>query len=217
MPEISEGLTIPFAIGKGAGSSVGGFAGRLINKLRPWMTPDLELYCRAIAVMFEPALALAEEEGTDGRAGYIPSWGKLLNPQLCPAPALPYLAQFVGVTIPVGMPAAEARTLIKSESGLERGTLASIEAAVRRAAPEANLAVFERETPSGVEDAYHLTIIVTPGAPVAAIEAAVREVKPGGVILHVVEAEGLVWDEAVLTWEQVAEDVTWDTVDPGDV
>jgi hypothetical protein len=62
----------------------------------------------------------------------VPPWGKLLNPSLCPGPDLPYLAQWVGVSIPKGTPEAEARALVKAESRLERSTTAAVKAAVER-------------------------------------------------------------------------------------
>jgi hypothetical protein len=115
------------------------FLQRLIANMAPWNTgpvvagmTDLERFLAAIALMFEPVVSLAEEEGTDGQAGYVPSWGKLLDPTLCPAKLLPYLGQFVGVTIPVGASDAEARALVKAESGLARGTPASIKSAIER-------------------------------------------------------------------------------------
>lgn len=108
------------------------FGARLIAKLAPWATDDLARYADAIGVMFEQVLELAEETGTDGQAGYVPSWGKLLDPTLCPAKLLPYLGQFVGVTIPVGSSPAEARALVKAESGLARGTPASLKSAIER-------------------------------------------------------------------------------------
>jgi hypothetical protein len=108
------------------------FGARLVGKLAPWLTDDLSRYADAVGVMFDPVLELAEEEGTDGEPGYVPSWGKLLNPELCPAKFLPYLGQFVGATIPVGASESEARQIVKAESALERGTRASIESAIER-------------------------------------------------------------------------------------
>lgn len=108
--------------------------------MEPWNTgpvidgsTDLERYLRAMAAMFEPVLALAEEEGSDGSPDFVCAWGKILSPALCPGDALGYLSNFVGVDLPVGVSEAEARALIKAESGLERGTEASIKAAIERA------------------------------------------------------------------------------------
>lgn len=116
------------------------FGARLVGKLTPWLTDDLSRYADAIAVMFDPILELAEEEGTDGEPGYVPTWGKLLDPSARPYPNDPakeiarlvFLGQFVGATIPVGASESEARALVKAESGLERGTRASVESAIER-------------------------------------------------------------------------------------
>jgi hypothetical protein len=116
------------------------FGARLAGKLAPWLTDDLSRYADAIAVMFDPVLELVEEEGTDGEPGYVPTWGKLLDPSARPYPndeakeitRLAFLGQFVGATIPIGASESEARALVKAESGLERGTRASIESAIER-------------------------------------------------------------------------------------
>lgn len=47
-------------------------------------------------------------------------WSPLYDPDLCPAAFLPYLAQHVGVRIPVGTSEASAREMIKNPVGLKR-------------------------------------------------------------------------------------------------
>jgi len=106
---------------------------RLEEKLAPWMTPDLALLCQAVGAMAQPVMEVAEDEGFDGEPGYIPGYGRIFDPRLCPAQYLPYLGMFVGVQIPIGASEAEARALVKAESGLERGTEASVKAAIERA------------------------------------------------------------------------------------
>jgi len=82
--------------------------------------------------MFEPPLELVAEHGSDGDPGYVPGWGALFDVNLCPTVDLPYLGQLVGVQIPAGSSDATARALIRAESGMQRGTIQSIQAAVER-------------------------------------------------------------------------------------
>jgi hypothetical protein len=134
MPTLSEDLVIPFTIG-----GLSPFAERLIARMEPWDTgppivgsTDLDRYLRSLATMFEPVEVLAAESGEDGSPNYTPAWGTLLDVTTAPASALPYLAMYVGVILPTGVTEAEARALIKAESGLERGTEASVKAAIER-------------------------------------------------------------------------------------
>lgn len=108
------------------------FGARLEARLEPWMTEDLARLCDGFGQMFQKVLEVAEEEGSDGEAGYVPAWGKLLDPTRCPYKDLGYLGNYVGVEIPKIATEIEARQLIKEEAGLARGTLASLEAAIRR-------------------------------------------------------------------------------------
>src|SRR6478609_5061479 len=93
---------------------------------------DLDLYMEAIARMWEPVKELTEETGSDGEPDYIPPWGVLFSADTCPPRWLPYLAMYVGVQIPAGATVAEARALVKAEAGFQRGTVKSIETAIRR-------------------------------------------------------------------------------------
>jgi hypothetical protein len=191
------------------------FGKRLADHLAPWMTDDLGRYSQAIGGMFDPVAELAEEEGTDGQAGYIPSWGKLLNPELCPASILPYLGQYVGVTIPPGASEAEARAAIKREAGLERGSLASIEAAIRTVLGAAPFTVQERTAADGSPSAYHFNVLVGIGKSSAALRAVIEAVKPGGVMFTILEVAGA-WIQGADTWAAVAGTVTWASVKEGE-
>lgn len=116
-----------------AAVELGPFGERLVAALGPWMTPSLEIACAAIASMgFNQAMALIEEEGTEGEPGWLPPWGRLFDPDLCPAADLPYLGQLVGVDVPLGAPEPEARALVRAKAGISRGTRASVEAAIER-------------------------------------------------------------------------------------
>lgn len=105
---------------------------RLAEMWTPWLTEDLAFVAEAIGTMGEPLAEVIEETGYPDEAGWVPGYGKIFNPETCPVDFLPYLGNFVGVSIPVGTPEAEARVLIKAESGLERGTEASVKSAIER-------------------------------------------------------------------------------------
>lgn len=138
----------------------GAFAERLIANLQPWMTEDLEAYCEALGAMFDPVLELAEEEGEQDQPGWVPPWGKLLDPALVPGKDLAFLGQFVGVAVPQGMPEIEARSLVKEEPGLERGTLQAVEKAITRVLGAEPFLLLERTDLLGGEDGYFFLIVV---------------------------------------------------------
>lgn len=108
------------------------FGQRLFDFLEPWQTDHLAWYCNALGVMFDPVLTLADQQGSDGDSDFVPGWGSLFDVDSCPPAQLPYLGQFVGVQVPIGTSEPVARALIRAESGLNRGTLASVQSAIER-------------------------------------------------------------------------------------
>lgn len=66
---------------------------------------------------------------SDSDAG--PGWSAVLDAARCPAWALPWLGQFVGVRVPQGSPEPVARTIVQDEAGFGRGTVAAIKAAAK--------------------------------------------------------------------------------------
>jgi hypothetical protein len=195
------------------------FAERLVAAMQPWMTPSLELYLEAFAVMFDPVNELTEEHGTDGEPAYLAPWAKLMDPDLCPYADLPYLAQFVGVEIPKVATEAEARAIVKEEQGFSRGTTASIEVAIYKNTTLVKTSqtllgrgiILERRNKEGAEDAYAFGIDVpTANIPsMSALEAAVNATKPGGVFPWYNTGAKYTWAEALHTY---AEDTfPWNT------
>lgn len=132
--------------------------------------------CRAIATVFtEPIAELVAE-----RDGRLP-WEVLFDPALCPAAYLPYLAQFVGVTLTSGMTEAEQRAAIVLPEGFRRGTADAIQQAIQRTLiGNKHVAFLEREG-----GAYQLgvrtQIAETPDE--AATLAAILAQKPIGIVL----------------------------------
>lgn len=189
---------------------------RYVQKLAPWITEDLERYADSIGLMFQQVLELAEEEGSQGEPGWVPAWGKLVNPTLCPGKYLFFPAQMAGVELPKVVSEAEARELILGEAALQRGTTASIEAAIKRVlGAGVKFTVEERTNLKGEPDAYFFTVIVPPGKGSKALNEAIENVKPGGVLFGVVEIEGS-WLAGTLKWNEVGAGVQWATVVEGE-
>jgi len=174
---------------------------RYVPKLEPWLTEDLRFYADSVGQAFQQVLELAEEEGEPGAPGWVPSWGKLLNPATCPARYLFFPAQLAGVELPKEASTAEKREIILKESGLERGTLKAIEGAIERVIGSSHFTVQERTEANGTEGAYHFNVIVPTGKGSVALKEAIEAVKPGGVMFTIIEVTG--------AWINVAAGKKW--------
>jgi hypothetical protein len=202
------------------------FGQQLFEALEPWQTEDLARWCNAAGAFFDIVVDLAEEVGSDGEDGYLPPLGKLFDPDLCPYGFLPFLAAFVGVKIPVGTPEAEARALLKAESGFARGTRASIEAAIERCV-SGEFQLIERRNAANEVKPWHFVVVVkeskinqswfsttgdwteqtgdwellSASAGIAALEAAVNKTKPAGLMWTLILSKDHPWLEVAGTWE----------------
>lgn len=213
-------LKLPFELGAGSGNPT--FAERLIAKLEPWNTgpvvngkTDLERWCNAVGAMFQPALDLAEEEGSDGEAGYVPPYGRLFDPATCPKAGLPYLGMYVGVALPVGGSEGEWRALVKAESGLARGTRASLEALLKIALGVVPFTVLERTNHvSGLEEAYELTVIIPTGHLASTVYQEINQTIPAGINYGVIERSGT-WFSGTKKWAGIAASKQWKEMSEG--
>lgn len=85
-----------------------------------------------------------------------PGWSQLMDPNRCPVQYLPWLGQFVGVTVDTSLPETAQRQQIAAEAGFQRGTLASLTAVAQRyLKPGGIVHVYERDG-----GPYNLTITV---------------------------------------------------------
>lgn len=163
----------------------------LVARFEPWLTPDLETYLRAIALMFSEVELLAFE--TDD----MEAWQVLFDPDLIPAKGLPYLAQYVGEQLPEGISEPLAREWIKDAPNQVRGTPYSIfRAAQRHLTGSRSVAMSERDDGSGPDtDPEYLQVITftseTPDP--AQTEADIRSVLPADVILEYQTLDGQTW------------------------
>lgn len=165
------------------------FAGRLYYMLAPVAQLDptvgwsLLIYLNGLGVMFQ----LLDDVVRDSPEG--PGWSVLMDLDRCPASALPWLAQFVGVRIPAGLTEAQQRAWAGSTDGFKRGTRqAMVGAAAATLTGDKTVVFRERSGDPAVkpEYAYFLDVSTydsqTPN-PTATL-AALTAQKPGGIILR---------------------------------
>lgn len=178
----------------------------LVAAFEPWITTDLEDFLRALGSMFSEVELYAVDENDD-----MLGWSNLLDPDLCPVPALPYLAQYVGEQLPVGLTEAQQREWIKDAPNQRRGTVLGIVRAAQRTLTGTRLvAVNERE---GDED--HLGIVTytdqTPNP--EQVRADILSVMPADIVLNYSNLGGQSWSSVktnFATWQDVKDHyATW--------
>lgn len=87
---------------------------------------DLQSYAQAVGSMFAEVESFCDD--ADGSL----SWSKMFDPTRCPAIALPYLAQWVGEILPVGLSEAQSRQWIEDNPSAMRGTFYGIARGAQR-------------------------------------------------------------------------------------
>jgi hypothetical protein len=148
----------------------------------------LRHFLGALGVAHQPL----EEVIADTENG--PGWAIVFDVDTCPAWGLPWLAQLVGVQLPVGITEAEARDRIRVPVGFARGMVAAtVAAAQRKLTGTRKVTVIER-----VEgNAYQYTVVTrsseTPDP--AGTERDIRAEKPVGLLLTYVVSTGPIVDE----------------------
>lgn len=179
-------------------------ADALTDGLEVWLSPDLATYAQAIGRMFSQVETLSADTDTDD------GWSIILDVDRCPDYALPYLGQFVGVSVPIGTDEASARQLIRDKPRQSRGTPASIVAAAQRNLTGSKSVVLrERDGAVGTDDPYRITVI-TYTAETPDPDAVLNEiltVKPGGIVLNYLTLAGQDWQAVANTYG------TWTAVD----
>ena len=164
-------------------------AERLYEALGPFQDGDdavgwpLLLLCDTVT---QPA---AEIEGyaadTDSQVG----WQLMLDPAICPARALPFLAQWVGAVVPVGASEATARAIVTHSPGFARGTPASVVAAAQLwLTSSQHVTLTERY--GGNAYAVQVQVYTTEVIDLTQLTAAVRATLPAGFLLTVTSIAG---------------------------
>lgn len=141
-----------------------------------------------------------------------PGWYILFDPDLCPAEYLPYLAQYVGVTLEPSLTEQEQRDKIKLPENFKRGTPAALRRAIERTLTgNKTILLDERHD----DEAYQLRIrtFATETPSESATLAAILTQKPAGLALTYDAIEGQSWDDLVADhadWNAVLADyATW--------
>lgn len=172
---------------------VSDIAEELYASLGPWARADtvigeqtdewrlLEL-CESIGRTIQPVEDITAD--SDTHVG----WGKVLDPDVAPEDWLPWLAQFGGVRVKEGLALPEQRARIKALAGMRRGTPSAIVGAAQQYLTDSKTVfLIERHG-----SAWRLTVATladeTPDP--GAVERAVREQKPAGIVLTVQTVEG---------------------------
>jgi hypothetical protein len=169
------------------------FADQLVARLEPWINDELQAFLQALASMFAQTELYAFDWETDEDAGE--GWTRLFDPDLCPAEALPYLAQVIGETLPVGLEEAAAREWIKDNPNARRGTPESVFLATQRQLT-GNRLVSMQERYGGVVDkvAIRTNTLETPNP--AGTMQDILSVLPADTVLEYLVVSGATWDDA---------------------
>lgn len=176
---------------------------RLRERTQP-LAPDDANYGYAHAYLCEGiGCMLAQVAEVVDPDGDVPPYAPILDVDLCPDWALPWLAQWVGVRLPAGTSADAARVLIRDVAGFRRGTPAAMRAAITPFLT-GNKTIYFRERDGS---AYQLEVVTLTGEtpdPTAAHAAALSQ-KPAGIVMRYRTTAS--WD-----WQQVVvEQASWNT------
>lgn len=166
----------------------------LYESLAPLNEPDpgeaLLKFCEALCAPMQPAYDLVRAR--EGQAG----WAVLFDAQNCPAYALPYLAQYVGVKLTPDMSEAQQRAEIAHPTGWRRGQPESLRIATRRTLeatnPEEETRVIIRPRTPGVGNTQVRTWLSQTPSP-SRTEAAVRAALPAWELLEYQAVTGMTY------------------------
>jgi hypothetical protein len=125
----------------------------LYGKTGPWA--DADVTQSLLAWLDGPGQILQVLDTLVREQPGIPGWGTVLDVDLCPDYALPWLAQFVGVRFDsLTDTAAAQRAAIRAQGGFSRGTLNSLLAAAQKYLMATKTVTVAERTPRP----YELTI-----------------------------------------------------------
>jgi len=138
----------------------------------------------------------------------------LLDPARCPAWALPWLAQLVGMRLPTTISVDEQRAFIAALASHNRGTPAALAAAAGLYLTGNKTVMFRERDPTGTDPPYTLEVVTrddeTPDPD--KVLAALMAQKPGGIVLLYRQVQG--WDYEQMTLEGDEHGWTYATLPP---
>lgn len=171
--------------------TLGSVAQDLYDELEPMQYAEVEndyplaKFLGGLGTMIQVIDDYARDQLISG--DFAPGWSQLLDLARCPTVALPWLGQFVGVPVSLGLDAAGQRSQISAVGGWNRGTKTSIAAAAALYLTGNKTVIMRERSPIACpsEPAYGLEIITydfeTPDS--AKTLAALIAQKPAGIVL----------------------------------
>lgn len=167
----------------------GSFTRAILDALEPMLYQQnpLGIYLAALSQPFELVETWASD--TDDAVG----WSLLFDPDRCPAEALPWLGQIVGVHVDTSLASWDQRQQIKDLASWRRGTVPALQAApLPYLTGSKKVIVRERYDGSGTDAPGFIEVITYASETTDATkaEAALRAQKAGGLVLTYVNAAG---------------------------
>jgi len=162
-------------------------------------------YCCSIAGMIQDIEDLSRDRHIEG--DHVAGWGGLVDLNLTPDYALPWLGQFVGVLPIAGVEAEANRDRISAKVGFSRGSPEAMRAAAQvYLLGNKTVNLYERDT-----SPYHMTVYTYVAETVSEdlVLAALMSQKPAGIILDYQVIYGQTWGELKAlkpTWQNVKND-----------
>jgi hypothetical protein len=153
-------------------------AEQIVESLGPFAaeSDDLVGFIEAITAPIEPVYGvIGEEDQTFG-------WSVALDPDSCPVWALPWLAQFEGVTLTEDMNEAQRRAAIKAREGSARGRPETIRSRVERTLTISRRVVL-RERYDGSAYLLQVRTLASETPDENLTRAAILSQKPAGIVL----------------------------------
>jgi hypothetical protein len=159
------------------------------------------------------AAGLEQLQGLLGDDSLLP-WAILFDADQCPDEYLPWLAWVLGIVVR-GETGDTLRALVRDRPPAKRGTPDAMRAAAASALTGTQTVRYLERANGPFEDTIVTLAAETPD-PAAVVRAAEPQRRAFSVLTHVV-TDDVLWADATLTWDQVDDTVTWDTVALGDV
>jgi hypothetical protein len=171
-------------------------ADQAYEALGAWRLRDEETgyQLRAFVEAVTQALQPIEDMVRDSPDG--PGWSIMLDVDRVPGWAIPWLAQFVGVTVDAGHTEDQQRIATREAEGWRRGTLAAIRGAAKVHLTGSRKVFIDERTPTPYSFTVRTYQSETPDQ--AALEAALAVAKPAPLIIYYELLTGATYEELSL-------------------
>lgn len=182
---------------------VSDIAEELYASLGPWQRRDTQIgedtdqwrlleLCEALAGGLQDVEDIVRDTDDD------PGWSIVLDADRAPVDWLPWLGQFVGVRLPVGLSEADQRARIKSTDGFQRGSPEALKEAARSYLTGTKSVFFIERFGSAYR--LHVATLIAETPDPGVVERALLEQKPAGIVMTYTAIAG--WDYAALAFTQ---------------